>query len=79
MEKQASNILKSYPTTIQKDVLLDKFARGELTLPEMELLRTILGEEFKKESSNAAGKQLAYIMIIARLEQLIYEYKEKKC
>jgi hypothetical protein len=69
-------LLKTYPTCIEKDVLLDKMQNDQLTKDEAFTLRTILSEEMKRDREKA----IAYILLIARLEQKIYDLtcEEKK-
>jgi len=71
VEGKMVEILKSYPTNLLKDVLLDKFKEKSLNLGEAEQLRTILDCELV----NASEKKFAYIMILGRLEQVIYNLK----
>ena len=71
VEGKMVEILKSYPTNLLKDVLLDKFKEKSLNLREAEQLRTILGCELV----NSSEKKFAYIMILGRLEQVIYNLK----
>jgi hypothetical protein len=71
VEGKMVEILKSYPTNLLKDVLLDKFREKSLNLGEAEQLRTILDCELV----NSSGKKFAYIMILGRLEQVIYNLR----
>jgi len=71
VEGKMVEILKSYPTNLLKDVLLDKFKEKSLNLGEAEQLRTILDCELV----NSSEKKFAYIMILGRLEQVIYNLK----
>jgi len=71
VEGKMVEILKSYPTNLLKDVLLDKFKEKSLNLREAEQLRTILDCELV----NSSEKKFAYIMILGRLEQVIYNLK----
>jgi hypothetical protein len=64
------NMLKSYPTNIHKDVLLDKMIHNELTLDDAQQLRTILTEEMKVDDK---GHALAHILALGRLEQIIFD------
>lgn len=75
IEKSIPALLKSYPTNMEKDVLLDKMARAELTLEEAYRLRTILIEEARSDREKA----VAYALAVARLEQVIYDLKRKVC
>jgi len=73
IEGKVVDMLKTYPTNIDKDVLLDKFKENSLTIEEAERLRTALNCEIQ----NTQDKQFAYILAIARLEQLIYDLRNK--
>jgi len=73
IEKSIPALLKSYPTNVEKDVLLDKMVRTELTLDEAYRLRTILMEEAQRDREKA----VAYALAVARLEQIIYDLKRK--
>jgi hypothetical protein len=75
IEKSVAPMLKSYPTNVEKDILLDKMTLGELSLDEAYHLRTILMEEAKIERDKA----IAYALALARLEQIIYDLKRKAC
>lgn len=57
IEAKVIDILKSYPSRIDKDVLMDKFYRRDITVDEAETLWTILCEEEKLADSN---KRLYY-------------------
>ena len=68
-------MLKSYPTNISKDVLLDKMLHNELTLDNAQELRLIIKEEMeltKKENV------LIYVLALGRLEQVIFELMPRK-
>lgn len=75
LEKSIPPMLKSYPTNVAKDVLLDKMANTELTLDEAYVLRTILIEEAKAARENA----IAYALALARLAQIIDDLERKTC
>ena len=71
-------MLKSYPTNLEKDILLDRQLRSVLTLSEAERLRTIISCEFelektKKPEEKATGFMMAYILELGRLEQIIFD------
>jgi ribosome biogenesis SPOUT family RNA methylase Rps3 len=70
IETNVSQLLKSYPTNIDKDILLDKLSNRELTLEDAQALRTVLIGEMECTKTN---NKLAYILIIARVEQTIKE------
>ena len=74
IENNVSALLKTFPTNINKDVLLDKLSNGELSMEEAQTLRTILIGEMEKFKN----KKIAYILMLARIEQLIYEFKKPK-
>lgn len=67
-------MLKSYPTNICKDVLLDKMLHDELTLDDAQTLRTILKEEMNLDKEKA----LVYVLALGRIEQVIYSLQGKK-
>jgi hypothetical protein len=67
-------MLKSYPTNICKDVLLDKMLHDELTLEDAQTLRTILKEEMNLDKEKA----LVYVLALGRIEQVIYSLQGKK-
>lgn len=73
IERSIAPLIKSYPTCVDKDVLLDKMSRRELLLEEAFRLRTILTEEAKRDREKA----IAYALYVARLEVLIEELKRK--
>jgi hypothetical protein len=75
IEGNVVKLLKSYPTYINKDILLDKFSNKELEIDDAHRLRTILIGEMENTETN---NKLAYVLIIARLEQIIYELKSGK-
>ena len=75
METGIVGMLKSYPTNISKDVLLDKMLHNELTLDNAQELRLIIKEEMeltKKENV------LIYVLALGRLEQVIFELMPRK-
>ena len=76
IENNVIHLLKSYPTHIRKDILLDKLSCRALNLEEAYELRTILREEMKGLLNNT--NTIAYVLMIARLEQRIYEMGNKK-
>jgi hypothetical protein len=65
------NLLKSYPTYIEKDVLLDKMAHDELTLDEAQKLRTILTAEMDSDPDKSTNSW-AYVLALGWLAQLIH-------
>jgi hypothetical protein len=73
LEVKVADMLKSYPTNLSKDILLEKYKRRELTLDEAVTLRTILQEEMRCNSEKAA----VYALALATLEPLIYELKKR--
>jgi hypothetical protein len=74
LEAKVIDMLKSYPTNLIKDTLLDKFKRRELTLDEAITLRTILCEEMRVDKEKA----LAYALALSLLEPVIHELKGKE-
>lgn len=74
IEGKVVEMLKSYPSYIEKDTLLDKMAKMELNVEEAEKLRTILACEFTAEKQDN-GKKIAYTLTLARLEQIIVDIK----
>jgi hypothetical protein len=75
VETSVGSLLKS-PTHTEKDVLLDKLAHRELDMPEAERLRGILTDEMQLRGRE--NGVIAYALIIARLEQIIYELRSEK-
>jgi len=75
IEGNVVKLLKTYPTNIDKDILLDKLSNGELVITEAERLRTVLSNELENTKKN---NKLAYILVVARLEILLTEIKNKK-
>lgn len=73
IETNVSDMLKSYPTNMEKDILLDKFSRRELNLKEAERLRTILICEMKKEENPA--HKLAFVLILTGIEKTLVDLK----
>lgn len=71
IENRTADLLKSYPTHLSKDILIDKYKNRELSLSDAEELRTILNGEQQQIKDN----QFAYILTIARLEQVIYQLR----
>jgi hypothetical protein len=69
VEVELPKRLKTYPTHIEKDILLDKLTHRELTLDEAVHLRTILQSEI--EGGNKENLLIAYVLVIGRLEQII--------
>lgn len=74
VEHMVIPMLKSFPTDIGKDVLLDKMLHNELTLADAQTLRLILTEEF----TGNGDKSLIYILALGRLEQIIFDKLERK-
>jgi hypothetical protein len=70
VEQSVGSMLKS-PTHTDKDVLLDKLAERSLTINDAERLRAILRDEIQTDKERA----IAYILILSRLEQIIYELR----
>ena len=68
-------MLKTYPTNVNKDVLLDNMLHNELTLDDAQELRSILKGEMelaKKENI------LIYVLALGRIEQVIFELTPRK-
>jgi hypothetical protein len=76
IEGNVLSMLKSYPTHLEKDVLLDKMLHNELCLEEAQVLRTILiGEmELGKNKEN----KMAYVLALARIEQIIFDLGRRR-
>jgi len=74
MENKVVDMIKTFPTNIKKDVLLDKMLTRDLILEEAVLLKTILEGELKTVEKNAIG----YILVLSRLEQVIVDLKVRK-
>ena len=75
IEGNVAHMLKTFPTNINKDILLDEFSKGELTLEEAQKLRTILMGEMEISDKSAIGNKLAYVLVIGRLEQVIHDLR----
>jgi hypothetical protein len=73
IEKNVGQLLKS-PTHEHKDLLLYKLAHRELTLPEAELLRSILTDEM--ELRGRENGVIGFTLVLGRLEGLIYDLKK---
>ncbi len=76
VESVVIGALKTFPTDIGKDVLLDKLMHNELTLYEAERLRTILEEEMKQ--NNDYDKMWAYALSFQRLAKILVDLRESK-
>ena len=74
MENKVVDMIKTFPTNIKKDVLLDKLLTRDLILEEAMILKTILEGELKTVEKNAIG----YILVLSRLEQVIFDLKVRK-
>lgn len=75
VEINVGQLLKS-PTHIEKDMLLDKLAHRELTMPEAETLRSILTDEMQLRGRD--NGIIAYALIIGRLEGILFDLRSKK-
>lgn len=78
IDEKMLHLLKSYPTNLEKDMLLDRQLHNTLTLSEAERLRTIISCEFeleknRKQDEKTTGLGIAYILELGRLEQIIFE------
>jgi hypothetical protein len=76
VESGVVTMLKTYPSKVAKDVLLDKMVHNELALQEAQELRTILCEEMKPKENGA--ERLAYVLALARLEQIIFDLNPRR-
>jgi len=76
IESKAVEMLKSYPTFLDKDLLLEKFNERSLTVSDAEQLRMILGNEMKLVEIANTDK-FCYLLILGRLEQVIYELRQE--
>lgn len=74
IEYKAGELLKSYPTDKEKDLLLDKLRERSLSLQGAEILRTILDGEMGMDGSK---DKFCYILLIARLEQIIHDLRKE--
>ena len=75
VETGVVGMLKTYPTNVNKDVLLDNMLHNELTLDDAQELRSILKGEMelaKKENI------LIYVLALGRIEQVIFELTPRK-
>ncbi len=68
-------LLKTYPTDIDKDLLLDKMIHNELTLEDATKLRLILTEEMKTKDKKEA---IVYILALGSLEQIIFNLTPRR-
>ncbi len=78
IETRAADILKTFPSDVDKDVLLDKFKERSLDIDEAERLRTILKGEFKEsleKESEDAKDPFCYLVVLGRLEQVLYDLR----
>src|SRR4030042_4758740 len=62
IENKAGDLLKSYPTAKEKDLLLEKLKERSLSIQEAEMLRTILDGEMGMDGSK---DKFCYILLIA--------------
>jgi uncharacterized protein YsxB (DUF464 family) len=76
IETHLSSLLKSYPSDIEKDVLLTKMAERKLTINEAHQLKEILICEMNIKKSQDKSIIIAYTLAIAGLEQIIYEIEK---
>jgi hypothetical protein len=67
-----AQMLKSYPTNLRKDILLEKLSTKEITLDESYELRTIL----KGEMQLAEKERIGYVLLIAGIDVVIYDLKQ---
>ena len=74
IENRVVDMIKTFPTNIKKDVLLDKLKSKEIILEEAAVLKTILEGELKTAEKDA----LSYILVLSRLEQIIFELRTRK-
>jgi hypothetical protein len=74
IENKAGDLLKTFPTDKEKDLLLDKLKERSLSLQEAEMLRTILDGEMGMDDSK---DKFCYILLIARLEQIIHDLRKE--
>lgn len=72
IEGKVIDLLKTFPTQLDKDILLDKMKEISLSLEDAERLRTLLDCEL----INAKDNKFIYILILARLEQIIYDLRK---
>jgi hypothetical protein len=73
--KNIGELLKTYPTYLAKDVLIDKMIDGVMTEEEARTLKTILIGEMEKDKPE---KRLLYVLVIGRLEDLLHTLNSKK-
>jgi len=69
VENGVVKMLKTYPTEMEKDVLLDQMQHNELTLKTAQELRVILTAESESSKNNT----LIYVLALGRLEQIIFD------
>ncbi len=75
IESNLGSMLKSYPSNLEKDLLLDKMMRKELTLEDAERLRTIIIGEMETNNGDEV-KKIAYVLLGARIDQIIFDIKK---
>lgn len=73
IEVNVGSLLKSFPTNIDKDLLLTKMIEQKLTLPEAEQLKEILIGEMEVKKQQDKSLIIAYVIAIAGLTRTIYD------
>ncbi len=68
-------LMKS-PTHIEKDTLVDKLYRREITIPEAERLRAILADEM--ELLGRDNGVIGYVLSIGLVQRTLYDLREQQ-
>lgn len=76
VEEKVVDMIRS-PTHYFKDLLLSKLQDGTIEEEEAKELRAILDTDFKEEVNNSP-KCLAYVLVMARINTILYEFEFSK-
>jgi hypothetical protein len=74
MDLVLAKVMRDWPTHMERDILMDKLARQELTLEEVERLDVLLKGAMRE--SDDSNRQLMFGMARARLTWLRSQMKE---
>ena len=77
IETNLGALLKTYPSQIDKDLLITKMTERKLSLEEAEKLKEILLGEMEATKKEDKPILLVYIIAIAGLTQIIYDLEKK--
>jgi hypothetical protein len=78
IESNFGRILKSFPTNIDKDVLLTKLIEKRLDLDEANILKEILMNELEAQQQDDKNGAITYTWLIAAVDQRIFDMERKK-